>query len=125
MKRFAESSFRPIEVDGRMVHPMFRTGLAVGEIVRVSWISTASPRAQGLTRKGELAPPDGRATHGAFRNEEPLARSAKVVAEAHDSILIGVVACIDHAHARPLVLRRTSSRRVLGARLLEWHRVIL
>lgn len=60
--RFAEADFEPLEIDGELVHPMYRTALSEGDVVRIEWLSVASPRVQGLSLR--LRHPEIRGTHG-------------------------------------------------------------
>jgi hypothetical protein len=47
--RFDEADYEPVEVDGELVHPFYRTSLSEGDVVRIEWLSAASPRIQGLS----------------------------------------------------------------------------
>jgi hypothetical protein len=62
MDLFAEADWGPVEVDGQPVHPMYRTEISEGDVVRVEWLSAASPRVQGLTLRLRL--PDVRGSRG-------------------------------------------------------------
>ena len=62
MNRFAAADFGPVEVDGQLVHPMYRSDISEGDVVRIEWISAASPRMQGLTLRLRL--PDVRGSRG-------------------------------------------------------------
>lgn len=46
--RYLENNWQPIEFNSQLVHPMFCADIDVGDIVRVTWISAASPLLQGL-----------------------------------------------------------------------------
>jgi hypothetical protein len=48
MSRFAESGFEPVEVEGRLVHPMLRLTPGPGDRLDIGWVSANSPRIQGL-----------------------------------------------------------------------------
>lgn len=61
MKRFAENNFRPINQNGRVIHPMLRLPVTANDRIAVHWISTASARPQGL----------------AFRIRKPLIKGKK------------------------------------------------
>jgi hypothetical protein len=62
MDRFAEADYEPVEVDGELVHPMYRTALAEGDVVRIEWLGAASPRVQGLSLR--LRHPEVRGRRG-------------------------------------------------------------
>jgi hypothetical protein len=48
MELFAENGFRPIVLDGRTVHPMFRTSIREGDRFDVAWLEWRVDRPQGL-----------------------------------------------------------------------------
>jgi hypothetical protein len=64
MERFAESGFEPVEVDGELVHAMYTTPVAVGDVVRVTWESARSPRVQGLSLRLGIPGRTGRESEG-------------------------------------------------------------
>jgi len=64
MTQFAESGFEPIERDGAVVHPMYRRRLRAGDLVRITWLSAASPRVQGLSLRLRLPGKSGRKGEG-------------------------------------------------------------
>jgi hypothetical protein len=48
MRQYASNGFNSITLDGTTVHPMFRTSIAAGDRLRVTWLDAASPRVQGI-----------------------------------------------------------------------------
>jgi hypothetical protein len=47
-QRFSDAGWRPILLDGLIVHPMMRLPVRAGDSIDVEWLSSASPRVQGL-----------------------------------------------------------------------------
>jgi hypothetical protein len=64
MERFAESGFEPVELHGELVHAMYRSAVAAGDVVRVIWETAESPRAQGLTLRLRIPHRSGRKGEG-------------------------------------------------------------
>jgi hypothetical protein len=60
MRQYADNGFRPIEVNGLTIHPMFRSPIAPGDRFRVTWLAAASPRVQGLALRVRLPDVPGR-----------------------------------------------------------------
>lgn len=60
MARFAANNYQPVELDGRVVHPMLRVPAIAGTVIDVVWRTIASPRPQGLVftvrKPGALGP---------------------------------------------------------------------
>ena len=72
MDRFAASGFKPIEVDGSVVHPMYRTQVREGDTVRVTWLDAQSPRPQGLTLRLRVPGRTGRRGEGGLLRVESV-----------------------------------------------------
>jgi hypothetical protein len=53
MDRFAEAG-GPVEYDGTLVHPSYSLPVEQGDVVRIDWLSSASPRLQGLVLRLRL-----------------------------------------------------------------------
>lgn len=49
MSRFEQSNFEPVVVAGQLVHSYVPMKVGSGDIVRITWMSAASPRTQGLS----------------------------------------------------------------------------
>jgi hypothetical protein len=64
MERFAASGFEPIEVDGALVHPMYERAIEEGDRVRMTWVSAASPRVQGIVLSLRIPGRKGRKGEG-------------------------------------------------------------
>jgi hypothetical protein len=68
MDRFAASNFESVDLEGVEVHPMLRLDVRASDIVRIEWLSSESPRIQGLSlrlRKRDVLGAGGRG--GALR----------------------------------------------------------
>jgi hypothetical protein len=50
-ERFRNAGWQPIELEGRLVHPMLRLTVEDGESISIGWVSVASPRSQGLVMR--------------------------------------------------------------------------
>lgn len=89
-ERFAESGGEGVEVDGRMVHPMFRTEIRGGDEVRVYFESASAGREQGLVMKvteGELEVKGQRArSFLLWRDESPA--DIELVARGHGELRV-------------------------------------
>ncbi|MBO0768895.1 MAG: hypothetical protein J2O48_09455 [Solirubrobacterales bacterium] len=48
-KQYLANGFEPITYQGELVYPNFSADMAVGDRVRTTWLSAASPRVQGLS----------------------------------------------------------------------------
>lgn len=48
MERFGESEFHPVRHDGEIVHPFAALSVARDQEFDIEWVSTGSPRVQGL-----------------------------------------------------------------------------
>jgi hypothetical protein len=53
MDRFAEAG-GPVEYDGSLVYPSYSLPVEQGDVVRIDWLSSASPRLQGLVLRLRL-----------------------------------------------------------------------
>ena len=48
MAQFGANEFAPVTINGTLVYPMVTLAVGVGDNIRVSWMSAASPRTQGV-----------------------------------------------------------------------------
>lgn len=64
MELFAANGFKPLDLDGRRVYPMFRTDVEVEDRVRITWLSANPERVQGLTIRLRLPGVPGRRGQG-------------------------------------------------------------
>jgi len=63
MDRFAEAG-GPVEYDGSLVYPSYSLPVQQGDLVRIDWLSSASPRLQGLVLRFRLAGRAGKKGEG-------------------------------------------------------------
>lgn len=70
MQRFAESGFEPVEVNGDLVHPMYRVQVQQGDRVRIEWLRATSPRVQGLSLRLRTPGVGGRRGEGGVLRAE-------------------------------------------------------
>jgi hypothetical protein len=64
MERFAQVGFEPVEVNGKVVHPIYRASVEQGDRIRITWLSAHAPRVQGLSLRLRLPGVTGRRGEG-------------------------------------------------------------
>ena len=70
MQRFAESGFEPVEVNGDLVHAMYRFDVERGDRIRIEWLRAESPRVQGLSLRLRVPGVPGRRGEGGLLRVE-------------------------------------------------------
>jgi hypothetical protein len=63
MERFEVSGFEPVAVDGEFIHPMW-VGIGEGDHIRLTWLSSNSPRVQGVSLRLRIPDVQGRDGEG-------------------------------------------------------------
>jgi hypothetical protein len=117
MQRFADSGFEPVDVDGDLVHPMYRVQIEQGDRVRIEWLRAGSPRVQGLSLRLRMPGCSGRRGEGGLLRVEDV-EAPTIVLWMDTAPLVVEAECID---LKPGAELQVSNRwRLADGREDEW-----